>query len=134
MVRKTNTAAMAVIESQDALTCGLEVVSPVEHTIDHVDADASDVDSASEGAAENDTDRTDAIVPIDSSAPAAKSTKTARLLALLQRADGASIEDLSSELGWQQHTTRAALTGLRKKGHEVSKAKEGSVTIYRVAA
>ena len=134
MGRKSNTAAMAVIESQDALTSGLEVVSPVGQAIDAADADASDVDSASEGVAEIDTSRADAITQIASSAPAAKPTKTARLLALLQRADGASIEDLSIELGWQQHTTRAALTGLRKKGHEVSKAKEGSVTIYRVAA
>ena len=59
--------------------------------------------------------------------------KSVRLLALLQRTEGASVEDLSNELGWLQHTTRAALTGLRKKGHEVSKTKEGSVTIYRVA-
>ncbi len=79
----------------------------------------------------------DAAIIDDTSPPgdaARPEKKSARLLALLQRADGASIEDLSDELGWQQHTTRAALTGLRKKGHEVSKAKEGSVTIYRVAA
>lgn len=80
---------------------------------------------------------TDAAI-IDDAAPSDEAArpekKSARLLALLQRAEGASVEDLSNELGWQQHTTRAALTGLRKKGHEISKAKEGSVNIYRVAA
>ncbi len=71
--------------------------------------------------------------PEASSVAARPAKKSDRLLALLQRPEGASVEDLSNELGWLQHTTRAALTGLRKKGHEVGKTKEGSVTIYRVA-
>jgi hypothetical protein len=61
-------------------------------------------------------------------------TKASRLLAMLRRADGASIEELSVEFGWLQHTTRAALTGLRKKGHAIGKDKQGSVTVYRIAA
>ena len=32
------------------------------------------------------------------------------------------------------HTTRAALTGLRKKGHAVDKFKRDDVTCYRIAA
>lgn len=60
------------------------------------------------------------------------STKTARLLAMLKTDDGASIEEISDALGWLQHTVRAALTGLRKKGHDVVRAKQGSVTTYRV--
>lgn len=74
----------------------------------------------------------------ESTTPAAlndkRATKTARLLEMLQRGEGASIEEVSELLGWQQHTVRAALTGLRKKGHEVVRDKEGSVTIYRIAA
>ena len=31
------------------------------------------------------------------------------------------------------HTTRAALTGLRKKGHDLVKGKRGDVTCYNVA-
>lgn len=69
--------------------------------------------------------------PVRDEAPA--STKTARLLAMLKTDDGASVEEISDALGWLQHTVRAALTGLRKKGHDVVRAKQGSVTTYRIA-
>ena len=36
--------------------------------------------------------------------------------------------------GWLPHTTRAALTGLRKKGHAIEKTRRGDVTCYRIAA
>ena len=59
-------------------------------------------------------------------------TKVEQLLALLKTPDGVSIEELSNSFGWLQHTTRAALTGLRKKGHPVVRDKQGSVTVYRI--
>lgn len=59
-------------------------------------------------------------------------TKTDQLLVMLQTPDGASIEELSDRFGWKQHTARAALTGLRKKGHAVIRDKQGSVTVYRI--
>jgi len=62
------------------------------------------------------------------------STKTARLLAMLETDDGASVEEISDALGWLQHTVRAALTGLRKKGHDIVRGKHGSVTTYRIAS
>ncbi len=46
-------------------------------------------------------------------------TKKAQLIKLLGRKSGADIVALSDKLGWQQHTTRAALSGLRKAGYEV---------------
>ena len=61
-------------------------------------------------------------------------TKQSQLIGLLQRDGGASIADLASALGWLPHTTRAALTGLRKKGHDVLKAKVDEVTRYSIAA
>lgn len=61
-------------------------------------------------------------------------TKTARLIAMLRAPAGASIKELSDALRWQQHTVRAALTGLRKKGHAITRGKEGSVTTYRIDA
>lgn len=60
-------------------------------------------------------------------------TKSARLLSMLGAPDGASIEEISEALGWQQHSARAALTGLRKKGHVIIRDKQGSVTTYRIA-
>lgn len=52
-------------------------------------------------------------------------TKQARLVDLLSGPSGATIGEISDALGWQRHTTRAALTGLRRKGYEVNLAKEG---------
>ena len=46
---------------------------------------------------------------------------------------GATLDDMVAATGWLPHTTRAALTGLRKKGHELAKSKnaEGQ-TVYRI--
>ncbi len=35
---------------------------------------------------------------------------------------------------WLPHTTRAALTGLRKKGHEIERSKRDDTTCYRIVA
>jgi DNA-binding transcriptional regulator PaaX len=36
--------------------------------------------------------------------------------------------------GWQEHSIRAALTGLRKTGHTISRERDdGSATYYRIA-
>jgi len=62
-------------------------------------------------------------------------TKAAIVLDLLRRPEGASIEQLVAATGWLPHTTRAALTGLRKKGHAVTSDKpEGAARAYRLAA
>lgn len=66
----------------------------------------------------------------------AKATKKAQLIALLQRKSGMTIADASAKLGWQQHTTRAALTGLRKAGYEIelNKPQNGGAGTYRAKA
>lgn len=58
-------------------------------------------------------------------------TKQAQLIALLQ-GQAASTTDLATALGWLPHTTRAALTGLRKKGHAVISEKVDGETRYRI--
>ena len=71
--------------------------------------------------------------PIHPSAPRGGS-KLARVIALLERDHGATIEELIATTGWLAHTTRAALTGLRKRGYAVaidrSDDKRGS--FYRI--
>jgi hypothetical protein len=47
-------------------------------------------------------------------------SKLARVIALLERDHGATIEELIAATGWLAHTTRAALTGLRKRGYAVA--------------
>ncbi len=64
-----------------------------------------------------------------------RQTKQARILELLQRPTGASITDLTKATGWQPHSVRAALTGLRKKDHDVVHAKdERGVARYHIVA
>jgi hypothetical protein len=60
-------------------------------------------------------------------------TKAGTVLALLGREEGATLADLIAVTGWLPHTTRAALTGLRKKGHVLKKSKRGEQTCYRVS-
>lgn len=84
----------------------------------------------------NQTDTTtDAVADTVSAPPTIKRvTKTDQLITLLRRPDGASIEEMVEALGWLPHTARAALTGLKKKGHQVVRDKAGSVTVYKVGA
>ena len=61
-------------------------------------------------------------------------TKSAAMIALLSRPDGATLDEMIAATGWLPHTTRAALTGLKKKGHVIVRGKRGDVTCYRIAA
>lgn len=66
--------------------------------------------------------------------PAAKpAKKIENVLSLLQRDQGATLAELIDATGWLPHTTRAALTGLRKKGHVIDKATRDGATCYVIA-
>jgi Protein of unknown function (DUF3489) len=47
-------------------------------------------------------------------------TKLAQVIRLLRRDVGATLAELAAATDWPPHTTRAALTGLRKRGYEVT--------------
>ncbi len=61
-------------------------------------------------------------------------SKSSAIVALLQRDGGATLAELIAATGWLPHTTRAALTGLRHKGHVIERGKRGDETCYRIAA
>lgn len=62
-------------------------------------------------------------------------SKSSLVLQLLRRDEGATIAQLVAATNWLPHTTRAALTGLKKKGHEVMSSKaDGKERVYRVVA
>jgi hypothetical protein len=63
-------------------------------------------------------------------------TKIARVIELLQRAQGAKLDELIAATGWLPHTTRAALTGLRHRGYEVrlERGENGRASVYRALA
>jgi hypothetical protein len=50
---------------------------------------------------------------------------------LLTRESGASLDELTAATGWQPHSCRAFLTGLRKKGWAIERKKrEDGTTIW----
>lgn len=59
-------------------------------------------------------------------------TKQAMIIDLMKREQGATLAELVTATGWLQHTTRAALTALRKKGHVLDKSTRDNVTCYSI--
>ena len=51
-------------------------------------------------------------------------TKRTLILGLMERDGGATLDDLIAATGWLPHTTRAALTGLRKSGFAVERGRD----------
>jgi hypothetical protein len=61
------------------------------------------------------------------------STKRAQLIGMLERPEGASVAEIGQRLGWLPHTVRAAITGLRKAGREVTRSKDAhDRSVYRL--
>ena len=61
-------------------------------------------------------------------------SKLALMIDLLRRADGATIVDLTQATGWLAHTTRAAITGLRKRGYAVTRERiVAGEFVYRIS-
>jgi DNA-binding IclR family transcriptional regulator len=52
----------------------------------------------------------------------------------VKREQGATLPELIEATGWQPHTTRAMLTGLRKKGHAIERRKREDVSCYHLPA
>ncbi|MCX7384897.1 MAG: DUF3489 domain-containing protein, partial [Alphaproteobacteria bacterium] len=72
-------------------------------------------------------------------------TKQEAVLALLRRTEGVTIAQITEATGWQQHTVRGFLAGLKKKGIKVEtlekvrmvgpnkEGAKGSYSVYRAA-
>ena len=67
-----------------------------------------------------------------SASTAPRQTKAALLRARLAKPGGVSLTEMMQLTGWQAHTLRAALTGLRKTGVILSRRREGGDTIYAI--
>ena len=63
-------------------------------------------------------------------------TKIARVIELLERDQGAKLDELIAATGWLPHTARAALTGLRHRGYDVrlERGETGRASVYRAVA
>lgn len=64
------------------------------------------------------------------------STELGIVLSMLEAPGGAPLSKLVEVAGWLPHTTRAALTGLRKRGFTIvsEKTEAGGSSVYRVRA
>lgn len=63
-----------------------------------------------------------------------KPNKSELVLDLLRRQEGATLDELVATTGWLPHTARAALTGLRKKGHAIERRTTDGISRYAVTA
>ncbi|WPZ03947.1 DUF3489 domain-containing protein [Blastomonas marina] len=62
-----------------------------------------------------------------------RETKIGKVIALLEHKDGATLDEMVEATGWLPHTTRAALTGLKKKkGLTIERDKRGDKACYRI--
>ena len=67
--------------------------------------------------------------PSPSSPPASTprpTSKQATIAAMLQQRNGTTVTELMAATGWQSHSIRAALTGLRKAGHQIERQRDVS--------
>lgn len=64
--------------------------------------------------------------------PPPRETKSLKLRWQLEVPGGAALSSLMALTGWQAHTIRAALSGLRKTGWVITRRREGSETIYAI--
>lgn len=105
-------------------------------TADTIGADASPAVSPSPAEQATSVVETVAVLPEESASRVRPKpgSKLGSVLALLEEPKGASLAQIVEETGWLPHTTRAALTGLRKRGFTVvsEKAESGGTSVYRV--
>src|SRR5689334_20322892 len=62
-------------------------------------------------------------------------SKQATVIAMLQRPEGVTVEEVASAMGWQRHTVRGLFSGTLKKklGLALASAKEERGRVYRIA-
>lgn len=72
--------------------------------------------------------------PPEGLTPTRVPSKQQGLADLLVRDEGATLDQMSAATGWLPHTTRAAMTALRKKGYVIDSDKVDGVRTYRAVA
>ena len=65
-----------------------------------------------------------------------ESSKLSQVMLMLSQESGVTVQEISEAMGWLAHTTRATLTGLRKRGvHIIRLTREGErSSSYRIEA
>src|SRR6267143_3320006 len=121
---QTSSAAVPAVVAPEGASESIELS---DNTTLSPEDQASQSEPISEGA-----DLATARMP-DADRPRA-STKRAVLIGMLERPEGASVAEIGQRLGWLPHTVRAAITGLRHAGREVTRSKDTTgQSMYRLA-
>src|SRR5208283_2706792 len=89
---------------------------------------------ANDGAASRDRAQPGGVSP--GVRPPREGSKLDRVLAMLSATSGATIAEMIAATHWLPHTTRAVLTGLRKRGCElnVTRRERDGASVYRIVA
>jgi len=67
--------------------------------------------------------------PTDAKVPGGKQVK---VIQMLSRKSGASLDQIIEATGWQAHSARAVLSGLRKKGYDIDRTTTPKGSVYRI--
>ena len=64
-----------------------------------------------------------------------RASKQDAVIAMLQRPEGATVDEVASAMGWQRHTVRGLFSGTLKKklGLTLASAQEERGRVYRIA-
>ena len=106
---------------------GLKAIAVDEGPQDAIEFGEALQPQAKNGASPDERGHTARVTPREGS-------KLALVIEHLERADGATIVDLTQATGWLPHTTRAALTGLHKRGYAVIRERiTAGDSVYRIS-
>lgn len=101
---------------------------------DHIGLKLTALGYAAIGVEAREPDEAGAAPPSSPNEAIRAGTKQAAVIDLLARPNGASLNDLTEATGWLPHTTRAVLSGLRKRGFEIASDKHhGGERRYSIA-
>ena len=79
-------------------------------------------------------DKGEGVTEAEPATPHVRPTKADTLLVLIARTEGAVMADLIEATGWLPHTVRAALTGLRRKGHVIGRSVRDDRSCYHIGS
>ena len=71
----------------------------------------------------------------DPQSDAKRASKQDKVIAMLRRPEGATVDEVATAMGWQRHTVRGLFSGTLKKklGLTLASAQEERGRVYRIA-
>jgi hypothetical protein len=115
-------------EDEDGRSTSLVITRAGRNAIGINEPDETYLPASSKSSAARRADR-----HLAGAAPRAGS-KQALVIGMLSKQQGTTLDALAKATGWLPHTTRAALTGLRKRGFAVERVRnETKGSLYRIA-